>query len=150
MVHGESRLGRGTTPPPAAASRLRVLFASAEMHPFAKVGGLADVCGALPKQLVAMGHDVRVVIPAYAGLGGEPVETIDLPFGRLTEHLVVRRLAVHDGVEVLTIGGPGWFERRTPYGYQDHDVLPFVLLSLAVGALVARARRRAPAGRTSA
>ncbi|GAA2719548.1 hypothetical protein CAE01nite_07090 [Cellulomonas aerilata] len=126
----------------AVGSRLRILFASAEMHPFAKVGGLADVSGALPKQLAAMGHDVTVVIPAYRGLGGEPVLELDLPFGRVTEHVVVRRLAVHGGVKVLTIGAPGWFDRSTPYGYQDHDVLPFVLFSLAVSTLAARSPRR--------
>ena len=123
---------------PAIGSRLRVLFASAEMHPFVKVGGLADVSAALPKQLAAMGHDVRVIIPAYAGLGGEPVLSFDLPFGHATEHIVVRRLAMHGGVQVLTVGARGWFERRTPYGYQDHDVLPFVLFSLAVSAYAAR------------
>src|SRR6476659_2971460 len=44
---------------------LKILLVSAEVAPFAKVGGLADVAGALPKSLSAMGHDVRVVMPCY-------------------------------------------------------------------------------------
>jgi starch synthase len=42
-----------------------VLFVSAEVSPFAKVGGLADVVGALPGVLVQEGCDARVVMPFY-------------------------------------------------------------------------------------
>ena len=45
---------------------MKILFASAEVDPFAKVGGLADVAAALPARLREMGHDVRVVTPCHA------------------------------------------------------------------------------------
>ncbi len=45
--------------------RLKVLFVSPEVEPFVKVGGLADMVGALPKELAALGHDVRVVSALY-------------------------------------------------------------------------------------
>ena len=47
---------------------LKVLFVSPEVEPFVKVGGLADMVGSLPKALAALGHDVRVIFPAYGSL----------------------------------------------------------------------------------
>lgn len=116
----------------------RILFASAEAYPFVKVGGLADVSIALPKRLAELGFDVRLVIPAYRGLGGSPVLTFDVPLGPVAEHVVVRRLPPLGGVEVLTVGLPGWFDREVPYSYQDDDVMPFVLFSKAIATLAAQ------------
>lgn len=45
---------------------LRILFVSTEVHPYAKVGGLADVAAGLPAALAALGHEVRVLVPATA------------------------------------------------------------------------------------
>ena len=44
---------------------MNVLFVSAEVDPFAKVGGLADVVGSLPKALRSKGIDARVLMPYY-------------------------------------------------------------------------------------
>ena len=45
--------------------RIKVLFASSEVAPLAKTGGLADVSFELPKNLADMGVDIRIVMPAY-------------------------------------------------------------------------------------
>lgn len=50
---------------------LKILFLAAEMVPFAKTGGLADVIGALPHALRALGHDVRVALPRYRRVDAE-------------------------------------------------------------------------------
>ncbi|HEY0965996.1 MAG TPA: glycogen synthase GlgA [Opitutaceae bacterium] len=47
---------------------LKILFVAPEVEPFVKVGGLADMVGALPRELAALGHDVRIVCPAYGCL----------------------------------------------------------------------------------
>ncbi|MCS7055657.1 MAG: glycogen synthase GlgA [Thermoflexales bacterium] len=50
---------------------MNILFIAAECAPYAKTGGLADVVGALPRSLRAMGHDVIVVMPRYASINGD-------------------------------------------------------------------------------
>ncbi len=47
---------------------LRVLFVTPEVEPFVKAGGLGDMVGALPKELAALGHDVRIVCPLYGSV----------------------------------------------------------------------------------
>jgi starch synthase len=44
---------------------MRILMVAPEMAPFAKVGGLGDVIGALPKTLAQKGHELAIVLPLY-------------------------------------------------------------------------------------
>jgi starch synthase len=61
------------TPPPevfgsSTARPLRVLYACAEVFPWLKTGGLADVSAALPPALSALGVDVQLLLPAFAAV----------------------------------------------------------------------------------
>ena len=49
-------------------NRLKILFLSSEVAPFAKTGGLADVSSALPKAFFDLGHDVRIMMPKYGSI----------------------------------------------------------------------------------
>jgi starch synthase len=46
-------------------AKMKVLFATSEVAPLIKTGGLADVSGALPAALRSLGIDVRVLVPGY-------------------------------------------------------------------------------------
>jgi len=62
----------------------KVLYLSAEVAPYAKVGGLADVAGSLPSALQALGCDVRVCMPAYGLALQQLHRNVDV------EHLPIR------------------------------------------------------------
>ena len=44
---------------------MKIVVCASEVVPFAKTGGLADVCGALPPALEKLGHDVVIITPRY-------------------------------------------------------------------------------------
>jgi starch synthase len=87
-------------------SELKVLFATSEVAPLIKTGGLADVSGALPAALRSLGVDVRVLLPGYT-----PV------LAQLSQHEVV---AVFDSL-------PGFPPARLLAGDTATDVPLLVL-----------------------
>ena len=46
----------------------KILFVTSEAHPLIKTGGLADVCGSLPKALADLHQDIRLIMPNYNAL----------------------------------------------------------------------------------
>ncbi|HPW64991.1 MAG TPA: glycogen/starch synthase, partial [Candidatus Omnitrophota bacterium] len=63
--------------------KFKILFVTSEAVPFVKTGGLGDVCGALPKILKKLGHDVRLVLPRYWAVDryANNLKTILAPMG---------------------------------------------------------------------
>ena len=45
--------------------KLKIVIVASEAAPYAKTGGMADVCGALPLELARQGHQVLLVVPFY-------------------------------------------------------------------------------------
>ncbi len=109
---------------------MNVALVSYEVHPFAKVGGLADVSGALPKALKRMGVDVKLFMPKHGivdknaqkfGLGIEKVlEGVDVPFvnggGKVD---VYRSHLPKSDVEVYMIWNPEYFKYESVYDAED-------------------------------
>lgn len=98
---------------------VNVLFVSAEVDPFAKVGGLADVAGSLPKALRRNGVDVRVLMPCYGFIDQQRWDISPLfsfTFARRTDRIQVEVLTcTHDTV-------PVYFVRATPFFGQENSV----------------------------
>jgi len=94
---------------------LKVLFIAAEVGPFAKVGGLADVAAALPRALAALGHDVRVVTPRHSPEAiGEIAASIPLSAGR--QATARSTTSGGDGVPVYLVESEGLFPCDRVYG----------------------------------
>ena len=118
---------------------MNVLFASAEVAPFSKTGGLGDVAGALPAALAAQGLGVLVVTPWYGRLGGGVapywIGDVEVPFAGGFETVGVGTLE-RAGVTYAFVGNER-FSRPELYGYAD-DVQRFALFSRSVPQVAAR------------
>lgn len=133
---------------------MKILMASAEVAPFARVGGLSDVVGALPKAMSEAGHEVSVFLPKYRTIdvdkyGFEPMGDdgqLEIPMGASTESVELWRgtMPGADAVSVYLVGHDGYFDREgiyvdpaTRHGYTD-EVERYALFSRA---LIEAARR---------
>src|SRR3989344_63382 len=73
---------------------MRILFVGSELTPIAKVGGLGDVMGALPKALEKLGAQVSIVIPRYGFIPKEKLKLlathIEIPLAKTRERIALR------------------------------------------------------------
>ena len=110
---------------------MKVLFAAAEASPFIKVGGLGDVMGGLPKELVSKGIDARVILPLYSAIKPELREKI-----KYVTNCYVNNswrssycgifTAEHEGVTYYFIDNEQYFKRDVVYGsYDDGEIFAF-------------------------
>lgn len=120
-------------------SNKRLLFASSEVYPFVKTGGLADVSHSLPKALNRT-FDVCVVLPLYRQIDRERfgihfVETFELSMGETTYSVEVYK-ATFEEIEYRFVYEPLLCERDFLYGpsdggYED-NAIRFALFSRAI------------------
>lgn len=93
---------------------MKVVFCSSEVFPFAKTGGLADVCGSLPIALEKIGMEAVIVLPGYGCVGkaGYPIEQISE---------AVSRAKLGANIQVYFIEHEQYFGRDGLYGYASGD-----------------------------
>jgi starch synthase len=121
-----------------------ILFVSAEVVPYVKTGGLADVAGALPPELRTLGHDARIVLPYYQRIKygpwkiEGPIAGAFIPAGEHQEELRVFRTDLN-GTPVYLLDIPAAFARDSIYGEHD-DARRFILFARGVLALMQHLR----------
>lgn len=117
----------------------KILFAASECVPFIKTGGLADVCGALPKEFDKKYWDVRVVIPNYSCIPEkyrdkfEYVAHFYMNAGPYIQNKYVGILKYElDGVTYYFIDNQEYFTCAVPYGDIRYDIEKFIFFDKAV------------------
>lgn len=110
---------------------MNILFASPEVAPFAKTGGLADVSGSLPNALSEIGCNVTVIMPFYRSVKGMKLNL--RPFSLDGFSFLKERL---DGVDYIFLVNDEYYDRANLYSepkadYPDND-LRFSYFSKAI------------------
>ena len=131
---------------------MKVLVASSEIVPFAKTGGLADVCGTLPKALRRIGVEADCVLPLYRCVDRSrfpfsgPGEAVLVPLGTGEERGSVEETDAGGGVRAFLVRNDRYFDREFLYGTRDGDYVDnserFTFFCRAVMEWLARSGRR--------
>ena len=94
---------------------MKILFATSELAPWVKTGGLGDVAGALPAALRSAGHDVRVLVPAYPALLNSFPDAAEIArphwLGGLLPTPCLRETVAPDGTPLLLLDYAPYFAR---------------------------------------
>ena len=119
---------------------MHISFVASEGVPFSKTGGLADVVGALPRALAALGHQVTVYLPRYRQTKlvdpATVVRSITVPFDDEYRFASVVSGGTQAGVKFYFVEYPEFFYRDalygTPAGDYPDNAERFALFSRAV------------------
>jgi len=106
-------------------NRLRILYLSSEVAPFAKTGGLADGIQRFTKALFDLGHDIRVMMPKYGPINERKyilrevirLKTIPIRVGEQEHITSVKSAFIPDSkVQVYFLDYKPFFDRADIYG----------------------------------
>jgi starch synthase len=94
---------------------MHVVMVAAEAAPYVKVGGLADVLGALPQQLDRLGASVDVIIPRYRIINLRQFSFARLPLPEGLNFDVQISIIPGTQVRVFLLGNDRFFDRDGVY-----------------------------------
>lgn len=102
----------------------KVLFVASEVTPYAKSGGLADVAGSLPKELLKIGYDMKIVMPLYREVKQEMEYVTDYPIymqGKKENCIVRKHVQKVEDKDLTTyfIDNIKYFDRDGLYCHPD-------------------------------
>ncbi|MEJ6952349.1 glycogen synthase GlgA [Natronospora cellulosivora (SeqCode)] len=103
---------------------MKVLFVASEASPFIKTGGLADVVGTLPLELVQKDIEISVVIPKYLDITSHHKEQMedlcyfDVDISWREKYCGIEKIE-KDGVDFYFIDNEYYFKRPFLYGHGD-------------------------------
>ena len=106
---------------------MKVIHLSVECYPIAKVGGLADVVGALPKYQRKLGVDACVVMPWFNKASVKQYELelfAEGGFYQGSQYLNYNVYLIKEeklGFPLYLIKIPGFLDREEVYGYEDES-----------------------------
>lgn len=114
-----------------------IVHISAECYPVAKVGGLGDVVGSLPRFQNELGHEACVIMPMYRStyLYNHEWEVVHKSSSNLGhwwfDYTVIKEKSNAQGFQLYLVDINGLLDREKVYGYED-DVERFCAFQIAV------------------
>jgi starch synthase len=105
---------------------MKIAIVAAEITPWAKVGGLADVIGAFPEALKQCGATPAIIMPGYRNVleALKPAlvaKALAVPVGSSNERFDLRRAETREGVPLYVIDNRACFDRDGIYGERGAD-----------------------------
>jgi starch synthase len=129
---------------------VKIAFVASEGVPFSKTGGLADVVGALPKALAAIGHEVEVLLPRYRMTKPGPVlphgHSVTVPLASGLRFVSIQNGGDASGVRHCLVDSPEFFDRPGLYqeNGQDYPDNPVRFAAFCLAALEFMKRSASP------
>ena len=131
---------------------ISILFVATEAEPFISTGSIGDVAGNLPKNVKALGHDIRVMLPGYSLISNRRfqihnllrMKDIDIPLGSNSERAYVKSSYLNSEnhkVLVYFLANERYFNREGLYFHPLTKSISLIMMSGSSSFVVAFSKR---------